>query len=405
MQGILIETIGLHSRDTRQRCHSIPLDSGTAARDKTAKGNPTCHRPERIRSMPPFRATRAAPVILMLAVLAGCADGGDGTAATGSTGAGYLVYATNERGGDISIIDPDTRTEIGRIPIGKRPRGLVASPDGRTLYVAVSGSPIAGPGVDADSLPPADKQADGIAVVDIARRTVVRTLRGISDPEQIAISPDGERLYVASEDTGQLVTIGRDGTLLGTLAVGGEPEGVAVSPDGATILATSEEDHSIAIVRGGAQQRVVARVVVGERPRNAVFLANDRAMVPGELDASLSIVDLARAVRIRTIALGKDDRPMGIARDPAGPVYVTTGRGKRLLRIDPAEGAAKPVTGTVEVGIRPWGLALSPDATRAFTANGSGDDVTIVDTAKMTVIGRVPTGGGPWGVIAVKTAR
>lgn len=351
--------------------------------------------------MPVPRLPRTGLAAVLLTLLAACSGGKEDAAATAAPA--YLVYATNERSGDISIIDPDARTEIGRIPIGKRPRGLVASPDGRTLYVAVSGSPIAGPGIDADSLPPADKQADGIAVVDIARRTVVRTLRGISDPEQIAISPDGERLYVASEDSGQLVTIGRDGRLLGTLAVGGEPEGVAVSPDGATILATSEEDHSVAIIRGGAAQKVVARVIVGERPRNAVFLANDRAMVPGELDASLSIVDLARAVRTRTIALDKADRPMGIARDPAGPVYVTTGRGRRLLRIDPAEGVATPVTGTVEVGERPWGLALSPDATRAFTANGGGNDVTIVDTASMTVLGRVATKGGPWGVIAVKT--
>src|SRR3712207_9575355 len=31
------------------------------------------------------------------------------------------------------------------IPVGKRPRGIHASPDGGTLYVALSGSPITGP--------------------------------------------------------------------------------------------------------------------------------------------------------------------------------------------------------------------------------------------------------------------
>jgi DNA-binding beta-propeller fold protein YncE len=108
--------------------------------------------------------------------------------------AGYLVYATNELAGEVSILDPARQVEIGRIAIGKRPRGLVASPDHRTLYVAVSGSPIGGPGVDESTLPPPDKAADGIAVVDLATRKVVRTLRGVSDPEQIAISPDGAPL-------------------------------------------------------------------------------------------------------------------------------------------------------------------------------------------------------------------
>ena len=160
----------------------------------------------------------------------------------------YLVYVTNEGSGDVSIVDPAASREIGRIAIGKRPRGLVASPDGALLYVAVSGSPPAGPGVDESKLPPADKAADGIVVIDLATRQVLRTLRGISDPEQIAISPDGTRLYVASEDSGLLVTIGSDGAMLGTLAVGGEPEGVSVSADGETIsfLKNASNNRSVA---------------------------------------------------------------------------------------------------------------------------------------------------------------
>jgi YVTN family beta-propeller protein len=318
----------------------------------------------------------------------------------------YLVYATNERSGDISIIDPDRRAEIGRIPIGKRPRGLVASPDGRILYVALSGSPIGGPGVDESTLPPADKAADGIAVIDIASRKVLRTLRGISDPEQMAITRDGRRLYVASEDTGRLIVIGTDGDTVATLPVGDEPEGVAISPDGSVVLATSEADHSIAIVRGGDNPRVTGRVVVGERPRNAGFLGNDRALVPGEFDASLTLVDYAQLKALRTITLPEAERPMGIAVATDGFAYVTTGRGGKLYRIDPRDGASdKPVVASVTVGERPWGLALAPDGRRAFTANGPGNDVSVIDLPAMRVVGRVPTRGGPWGVIAVPTAH
>ena len=54
--------------------------------------------------------------------------------------------------------------------LGKRPRGIHASPDKKTIYVALSGSPIAGPGVDESTLPPADKTADGIGVFDIKER-------------------------------------------------------------------------------------------------------------------------------------------------------------------------------------------------------------------------------------------
>jgi len=311
----------------------------------------------------------------------------------------YLVYATNEGSGDVSVIDPAEHREVARIAIGKRPRGLVASPDGSLLYVAVSGSPIAGPGVDESKLPPPDKAADGIVVIDLATRQVLRTLRGISDPEQIAISPDGRKLYVASEDSGQLIVIGSDGAMLGALEVGGEPEGVTVSADSATILSTSEGDNSLAIVTGNPL-KVTGRVTVGERPRNAVFLDPKRVVVPGEFDASLSIVDLASYKRVRTIKLAKEDRPMGAARLDPRTMLLTTGRGGRLIRID--VDAADTITGSAKVGPRPWGLALAPDAGLAFTANGPSDDVSIVDPRTMSVVAKVAVGASPWGVTAVR---
>ena len=61
---------------------------------------------------------------------------------------GYRVYVTNESSGDLSVIDGTTLEVIATIPLGKRPRGIHASPDGKTIYVALSGSPSAPPGVD-----------------------------------------------------------------------------------------------------------------------------------------------------------------------------------------------------------------------------------------------------------------
>ena len=120
-------------------------------------------------------------------------------AATPATGAPtFRVMVTNERTGTLSVIDGATSQVIATVPLGKRPRGLKTSPDGKLLYVALSGSPIAGPGVDEKTLPPADKGADGIGVVDLATLKLVRVLRGVSDPEQLAVSADGKRLFVAS---------------------------------------------------------------------------------------------------------------------------------------------------------------------------------------------------------------
>ena len=86
------------------------------------------------------------------------------------------VYVSTEEGGEIAVIDPDRGEVVARIPVGKRPRGIKLSRDGKTLYVALSGSPRGGPGVDESKLPPADRSADGVGVVDLPTRKLVRTL-------------------------------------------------------------------------------------------------------------------------------------------------------------------------------------------------------------------------------------
>src|SRR5918996_87489 len=93
------------------------------------------------------------------------------------------LFVTNEQSGDISVIDVAAAKVIATIPVGKRPRGIRLSPDGSLLFIALSGSPLAPPGVDESTLPPADKSADGIGIVDAAGRKLLKVLNGGSDPE------------------------------------------------------------------------------------------------------------------------------------------------------------------------------------------------------------------------------
>jgi len=51
------------------------------------------------------------------------------------------------------------------------------------------------------------------------------------------------------------------------------------------------------------------------------------------------------------------------------------------------------------VGARPWGVAIDSSGKRLFTANGSSDDLSIIDVASGKVESRVQVGGLPWGVV------
>jgi len=74
-----------------------------------------------------------------------------------------------------------------------------------------------------------------------------------------------------------------------------------------------------------------------------------------------------------------------------------TGRGGTVAVID-LKHAPQLVT-EVPVGTRPWGMALSTDGKRLYTANGPSDDVSIVDTATLKTIRKIPVGRSPWGVV------
>ena len=56
------------------------------------------------------------------------------------------------------------------------------------------------------------------------------------------------------------------------------------------------------------------------------------------------------------------------------------------------------VTGVVpHVGARPWGVAVDSRG-RVITANGSSNDVAIIDPKTAAVTRRISVGESPWGV-------
>ena len=320
----------------------------------------------------------------------------------GQIPAGPKLFVSNENGGDLSVIDVTTQSVVATIPVGKRPRGIRVSPDGSLVYVALSGSPMAPPGVDESTLPPADKKADGIGVVSTRDMKLVRTIAGGSDPEMVAITPDGKRMFVANEDVGEATALEvESGKVLASIKVGGEPEGVDMRPDGRVVYVTSEEDNQVAAI-DTVDLKLLKIFKVGPRPRSTGFLPDgSRAYVPAENGASISVVDANAHRVLDTIKLegGSMVRPMGTAVSPDGRLlFVTTGRGKNVVFIDTQTN--KPIA-EVGAGERPWGIAVSSDGRTIFTANGPSNDVTFIDVEGRKATATVKAGDRPWGVVYV----
>jgi YVTN family beta-propeller protein len=355
---------------------------------------------------PPWGLASAALAAAGL-VLLGCQSAIRSTAPPESTGRatgagraqGPIVYVSNEESNDIAVIDGSTDTLVTTIFVGKRPRGIKLSPDGKNLFVALSGSPMAPPGVDESKLPPPDRAADGIAIVDVASRQVIRTLSTGEDPESFDISSDGRTLYVSNEDAATATVVDlSSGAIKKVISVGGEPEGVRIHPDGKVVYMTSEADNEVDVI-DIASQTVIAKVETSLRPRAVAFTPDGAsAYVTAEQGAAVTVVDARRHAALGQIPIEvKGAKPMGIAMSNDGKTaYVTCGRGTAIVIIDTATNrVVKTVLG---VGTRPWGIALAPDGRKLYTANGPSNDVSVVDVASGTVVKKIPAGRGPWGV-------
>src|SRR6202167_820563 len=265
------------------------------------------------------------------------------------------IYVTNEVSGDLSIIDSGNYNLLAIVPLGKRPRGIHASPDHKTIYVALSGSPIAGPDVDESTLPPPDKSADGIGVFDVAQNKVVRIIPGGSDPENFDVSRDGTQLYISNEDVSAVSIVDiASGKVVKSLAIGAQPEGVKVTPDGKQVWVTSEETGTISVLDPAAGT-IIKTFKVGHRPRNIAFFPDgSRAYINAENDGTVVLVDARKYQMIKAIPLGRPGiiKPMNVLLSPdATKLYVSTGRGHQVFTIDKA---TNKVIGSGGGGARPW---------------------------------------------------
>ncbi|HWE44015.1 MAG TPA: cytochrome D1 domain-containing protein [Gemmatimonadaceae bacterium] len=338
-----------------------------------------------------MNATAILPRIARLTgvVLAGCAAFAADAAAQRS-GRAPLAFVSNEASHDISVVDLGARRVVATIPVGGRARGVQAAPGGRVVYVAVS-----------DDSPTVESSADAIVAIDVATLRVTGRIEAGTDPEQLAVSTDGRRIFAANEDAGTATVIDlRTRKTLSSAVVGIEPEGVAASPDGRWVYVTAETSNSVSMV-DARTAKVVGNVLVDVRPRAVAFSPDSRrAYVTAEIGGSLTALDTRRHVVAATVALEENaGKPVGVVVSRDGTrVFVANGARGTVSVVD---AASLRVVQSIKVGSRPWGLALSPDGALLVTADGMSDQISIVDARTLKVVGRVAVGQRPWGVAIV----
>ncbi len=288
---------------------------------------------------------------------------------------------SNERSGDIVFMDEAGKT-TDIIALCARPRGMAQRMSVGTLYIACSD--------------------DGHVVeFDVTTKQVKRIFPNLPGAMSLAIHEPSNRLVVSNEGLATATVLDiTSGELLATLATGHEPDGVALTTDGSKIFVASE-NAGIVHIFDGKTYEPIKRLITNLRPRR-LGIRDKELWVSSEMGSRVEIFDTTSFEKIDEIIFA----PRGFRSEQLTPVdiifdhsqttaFVALGSANHLVIVDAIK---REIIKYILVGRRPWGLALTPNGEQIFVLNGLSDDVTIIDIKSKRPIRTSRTGLVPHSV-------
>jgi YVTN family beta-propeller protein len=275
---------------------------------------------------------------------------------------GTFVYVANA-GGGVSVISTKTNGVVAQLSTGTSPRNLAMSPDGQYLYVGDQNYGSGG----------------AVYVVDTSNNTVVGSVSDpssyIKGPNAIAFAPSGQLVLVANQNHG-----GSGGTVavISTTGVGG-----LRAP---TILGTLGNTSSDAFkTPSGIAFNVTGQTAyVTSKDGNGVTMINvDDRVVSGDIAGF--------------------NAPVGIV-VKGQSLYVANSGTNTVSVVNLATQNNPVITATITVMSGPQSLALTPDGKYLYVAGSN--TVKVINTATNTVTATITdpdnyTVGDGYGLVVV----
>ncbi|MBO0852509.1 MAG: beta-propeller fold lactonase family protein [Nocardia sp.] len=208
----------------------------------------------------------------------------------------YISTYGNDLAGVVEVVDTATDVIIKDIPVGLRPFALIATPDGRQVWVP-------------------DHDSQTLSVIDTASNTVVATIRVPASPHWITFTPDGRTAFVADHESNLVSVVDvASRTVRATIPVPLSPHCVVVSPDGSQAIVASYDAASISFI--DVATLAVTTTAVGQNPQALAFAPDSRhAYVADYGSNTVSVVDTATRQVTATIAVGVGPDYAAVAQD------------------------------------------------------------------------------------------
>jgi DNA-binding beta-propeller fold protein YncE len=183
------------------------------------------------------------------------------------------VYTADERSNQLTVVSKDGLTIVRRIPIGPLPHHVMASRNGKLVYVGEYGT-------------------NKVGVVDTSLDQRVAEYTASSNPgaktHAVWITNNGKELYAANEgsvqsDTGTLSKLDpATGERLWEIPTGRRPSEVLVTPDRKTAYVTIRNDNQVKVYDvSGADPAFLGETFIGVQPDTLQMTNDGKTLVVG----------------------------------------------------------------------------------------------------------------------------
>jgi len=256
----------------------------------------------------------------------------------------HLIFVTDIASDKVHIVDRDSNTVVEpSLAVGKVPKSLAVTPDGRKLFVG-----------NEQQIPNGTISVFDVSGDEPKDFRLLSTINGVNCPEGITLSPGGDQLYVSTQCGG-----GKDPVFIidtAKMAVVGSIPGLAVG----TSVSVSPDGDWLYVGRG-----------------------NQPCVDPDtkERGSPLSIVDVRKRQIAKTVCLRTSVGAIAVSRDLEGR-YLLVANGTRLSIFD-REGIARDAASLndipLEAGVAGMSVAddnsvyaFLPTTRRLFVASPTG---------------------------------
>ena len=317
--------------------------------------------------------------------------------AVSNSSAQSLAYIANRDSDNVSVVDLTSRIVVGDpIPVGSKPEAIAINSAGTRVYVA-------------------NTYDSSISVIDVATNTVVATVSDVNDAHGLVLSADDQRLYavggasVFTIDTLTNAIVGSaiDLPTADTNICAAGAGNLAISPDGTRLYVPAIDacwdsdpflEPGVISVIDLQQGKAVSEITVERYPTSATISADGSTVyVTNWVEGSVSVVDTTTNLATSTIRFGVNNFPINAALNSDGSQLLVANNGAGTVSVVDTK-----TDGISNAGILVGGelnaIAINGNANTVYVTDEIGCTLSVVDAASGSVLATIPVGSNPVGI-------